>query len=62
MAAPAARGRLGLTLAERVVEEAEKGDAEQVGQPATQLGLEQVEVGAVVEEGERRQRDQRSRG
>ncbi len=44
---------------ERVVEEAEEGDPEQVGHPAPQLGVEQVEVGAVVEEGERRQRDQR---
>ena len=61
MPAPAARRRRRLALAERVVEEAEEGDPQQVGQPAPQFGVEQVEVAAVVEEGERRQRDQRRR-
>ena len=61
VAAPAARRRRRRALAERVVEEAEEGDPEQVGQPAPQVGVEQVEVGAVVEEGERRQRHQRRR-
>ena len=61
MPAPAARRVGRLAPAQRVVEEAEEGDAEQVGDPAAQLGIEQVEVAAVVEEGERRQRHQRRR-
>ena len=62
MAAPAARRLRAVALAERVVEEAEEGDADHVGDPAPQLGVEQVEVGAVVEEGERGERDQPGRG
>ena len=46
---------------ERVVEQAEERDPEHVGEPAPQLGIEQVEVGAVVEQRERRERDQRGR-
>src|ERR1044072_2905372 len=61
VAAPATRGLRRFALPQRVVEEAEEGDAEQVGQPAAQLWGEQVEVGTVVEEGERRQREQGGR-
>ena len=58
MPAPAARRIRRPTAPQRVVEEAEEGDPQQVGHPAAQFRREQVEVGAVVEEGERRQRDQ----
>ena len=45
---------------ERVVEQAEQRDAEHVDDPAAQLGVEQVEVGAVVEHRERGEREQRA--
>ncbi len=48
-----------LALPQRVVEEAEEGDADHVGKPAAQFGIEQVQVAPIVEEGERRQRHQR---
>ncbi len=60
VAAPAARGVGSAAAPERVVEQAEQRDAEHVDDPAAQLGVEQVEVGAVVEDRERRQRDQRA--
>ena len=59
MAAPAARRVGGGAPSEGVVEEAEEGDAQQVGQPLPQPRRQQVEVGAVVEDRQRRQRDQR---
>ena len=60
VAAPAARGVGRAAAPERVVEQAEQRDPEHVDDPAAQLGVEQVEVGAVVEHRERRQRDQRA--
>jgi hypothetical protein len=46
--------------AEGIVEQAEKGDTEHVDHPPTKLGIEQVEVRAIVEHGERREREQRA--
>ena len=60
VAAPAARGVGVGAAAERVVEQPEQGDAEHVDHPAPQLGIEQVEVGAIVEHRQRRQRQQRA--
>ena len=61
MAAPAARRVGGGAAAERVVEQAEQRDPEHVDDPLAQPGVEQVEVGAVVEHRQRRQGDQRAR-
>ena len=61
MAAPAARRIAGVAAPEHVVEEAEQGDPQQVGGPAVEAGLEEVEVGAIVEDRQRRQRDHRDR-
>src|SRR5680860_714610 len=58
VAAPTAR-RAGLaTAAEGIDEEAQEDDAQQVDDPAAQVGVEQVEIGALVDESQRCEGDQ----
>lgn len=61
MPAPAPRRVVRGAAADGVVEEAEKRDSYDVGEPAAQVGIEEIDVGAVVEHRERRERHQRGR-
>ncbi len=60
MASPPAWGAGCRAAAECVVEQPEQRHAEHVDRPSPQLGVEQVEIGPVVEQRERRQGDQRA--
>ena len=60
MTSPATRRPGGRAATQRVVEESEQRHAEHVDGPPAQPRVEQVEVGAIVQQCQRRQRDQRA--